>query len=211
LRSSLRLTADDVLVITSIVGARRLSEERSLQQQTGGSAKIEFTVGLADAGRAQAATNDLSGLSSGATQAVQQFSRALDESLVRRGRPAVRLQNSQVKFGAAEVVTTSNTANNANAASWSWQPGQTNSQAGFSVSSSGNNKDSPASGQSSSSNTLIIILIAVLGVLALALISRQKMSSQQSALTPSPATGDAYAHKVHDVAEDDNVSMGFEQ
>jgi hypothetical protein len=91
----LKLSATEDLVITSITAARRLQQG---SQNNGGSAKIDFIVGVDTTDRATVASSKLALFSSGSPAVLQEFVTILDDTLRNAGSAPLGLTPAQISF-----------------------------------------------------------------------------------------------------------------
>jgi hypothetical protein len=104
LRSTLKLTAAEELIITSISKMRRTLEATSRNLQSTG-VKIDFVLGVSNPQRASAQQSALTDLSSGKQTTLMQFVVQLDVELTQRGKTPVRLDASAIAFTQPSVST----------------------------------------------------------------------------------------------------------
>jgi hypothetical protein len=190
LRSSLKLSAAEDLVITSITAARRLQQG----SQQGGSAKIDFIVGVDTTDRAAVASSKLALFSSGSPSVLQEFVTTLDDTLRERGAAPLGLNAAQIAFAkpVQTEVTTKYIMVNSQAGSGSAPAAQTS-------------KDS----SSNLSSTLFIPLCIALAVALIFMVLRTKTNSESTKQTQQQGTeahADSYSAKI---AAQDAVDPAF--
>jgi len=190
------------LIITSIALGRRLLQSaiRSLQSA---SVKIDFTIGVMNANRAQVTGSKLNALASGST--VQEFTQILDATLATVGKPQLQLNPSSVVFSQPKQNV------NNNAAQQTRNPIQTHQAAGMSMHSMREQlpntsvtvpDDNSKGEQSGSENATIFVIFAILlgGVLLYVVSNRKKQTNTSQSANLS------YARKVQ-YTEDDLATM----
>jgi hypothetical protein len=193
LRSSLKLSAAEDLVITSITAARRLQQG----SQQGGSAKIDFIVGVETPDRASTASSKLALFSSGSPAVLQEFVTILDDTLRNTGSAPLGLTPAQISFAKpiqTEVTTKyvmvdSQTGANANPAA-------------------ANSKDS--SSQDLSTQLFIPLCIALAAALIFMVFRGNSGTKNRSTSNTEGGEvySDSYAAKIS--AQDTAVDPGFE-
>jgi len=197
LRSTLNLRADEELVITSITAARR---GRVLQA---GGVKIQFTVGVSDASRANASKAVLTQLASGTAAVVQNFSQKLDQELVKRGEPAVNLPTSAITVAVPTTQQKQRTASGV----WVYQGSAVapTTTMGAAPSITTTEQDSTPSKKDGTSSLLLVAATAICALLLVIVLQRGKALSGTN--NNAAADADHYNSKVAGL---DNVELEAE-
>ena len=210
LRSVLALTKNDELVISAIhagSATRGLKQARGgarTLQQSGGGARIEFTVGLSEPTRAVERRGKLASFAAGSSALLQQFSAQLDTELQARGQAPVAVPVSAMTFSEPQIFSK-----------------KQNSGQMLSVSVSGGQlvfqtrpEEEPVSGKTSSEKLPFLVLVGIVVLAAfIGLLAWQKGKAKGKAghVRKQGGEPDMYASKVAGLGEDNIEAEQWQQ